>query len=89
MSKIKGGFDQINEYKYVFVGFKKHIVTVYKNVHWFKAGETELFTRDNETRKDRYEFVGKIDKRLNKKFAGKFYFKEQFKRGGGLHVLKK
>ena len=34
LSKIKGGADSINDYKYVFVGFKKHIITVYKNIHF-------------------------------------------------------
>lgn len=89
MSKVKGGFDKVNDYKYVFIGFKKHIITVYKNVHWFKAGTTQLFRREKEKRNDRYEFVGKIDERLNKKFVGKYYYNKQFYYGGGLYVLKK
>ena len=89
MSKVQGGFAKANEYKYVFVGYKKHIVAVYKNIHWFKAGQTQLFTRENPTSPDRYEFVGRIDDKLNKKFVGKYYYNKQFDFGGGLYTLKK
>lgn len=89
MSKIKGGYNKVNEYRYVFVGFKKHIITVYENIHWFKAGTTQLFTRPKEKRNDRYEFVGRISDKLNKKFEGKYYYNQQFHYGGGLYVLKK
>lgn len=89
MSKIKGGFDKINEYEHVFVGFKKHIIAVYKNIHWFKSGTIQLFTRKRNSSPDRYEFVGKIDEKLSKKYIGKYYFDKRFSYGGGLYVLKK
>lgn len=88
MSKIKGGFDKVKEYKYVFIGYKKHMIAVYKNIHWFKAGTTEFLTRQKEERSNRYEFVGTIDEKLSKKFEGKYYFNKQFYFGGGLYPLR-
>lgn len=88
-SRVSGGLNKLNTYKYVFIAFKKHIITVYKNIHWFKAGTTQLFKREKEKiRNNRYEFVGKIDNKLSKKFAGMYYFKESWHFGGGLDVLK-
>ena len=85
---IKGGPNGVDDYKYVFALYKKQIIEVYKAIKWFPSGTTQLFTRNEGKRKDRYEFIGKIDKKLSKKFVGKTYFEERFKFGGGLYKLK-
>ena len=88
LNDIRGGYNRINEYKYAFILYKKQIIQVYKLIRWFPSGTTQLFTVKGGKRKDRYEFVGKIDKKLGKEFIGNQYFKEKYKHGGGLHKLK-
>ena len=88
LNDIRGGEKKINEYKYAFVLYKKQIVEVYRIARWFPSGTTQMFTRNEGKRKNRYEFIGKIDKKLSKKFVGNQYFEKRYMFGGGLYKLK-